>query len=283
MPDDVVGKTALREALEDGWVGGTSGAAAMGVQVCSLMWMRTIMNYQYRHGTSTTEAMKTLWRQGKIRRFYRGVGPALLQGPLARFGDTAANTAVLSYLEKSDLPLPVKTGMASITSASWRICIMPIDAMKTTLQAEGPNAIFLLKNKVTAKGPLVLWHGAGAAASATAVGHFPWFYTYNLLQQVIPTYQEKGSNLVRSAFIGFTASVVSDSISNSLRVIKTVRQTYHKPISYPQAVHLVLAQEGKKGLFGRGLKTRIMANGMQGLMFSVLWKYFQELQVTRSK
>ena len=104
------------------------------MKVCSLMWMRTIMNYQYRHGSSTTEAMKTLWSQGKLRRFYRGIGPALLQGPLARFGDTAANTAVLSYLEKSDMPLTAKTGIASITSASWRICIMPIDTLKTTLQ-----------------------------------------------------------------------------------------------------------------------------------------------------
>ena len=65
------------------------------------------MNYQYRHGSSTMEAARTLWNEGKIRRFYRGVGPALLQGPLARFGDTAANTMVLSYLENSDMPLPV--------------------------------------------------------------------------------------------------------------------------------------------------------------------------------
>jgi hypothetical protein len=28
----------------------------------------------------------------------------------------------------------------------------------------------------------VLWHGAMAAASATMVGHFPWFFTFNFLQ-----------------------------------------------------------------------------------------------------
>merc|ERR1712106_397460 len=136
------------------------------------------------------EAMRTLWSQGKLRRFYRGVGPALLQGPLARFGDTAANAAVLSYLEKSDMPLSAKTGVASITSASWRIFIMPIDAVKTTLQAEGAQARSLLTSKVSIKGPQVLWHGAGAAATATAVGHFPWFYPFNLLQSVIPAYTE---------------------------------------------------------------------------------------------
>ena len=30
------------------------------------------------------------------------------------------------------------------------------------------------------------------------------------------------------------------------------------------------------GLFGRGLKTKILANGLQGLMFSVLWRLGQD-------
>ena len=33
-----------------------------------------------------------------------------------------------------------------------------------------------------------------------------------------------------------------------------------------QAVKDVIAKDGLAGLFGRGLKTKIMANGMQGLM-----------------
>ena len=54
-------------------------------------------------------------------------------------------------------------------------------------------------------------------------------------------------------------------------------------ISYSKTVQLVLAKDGKKGLLGRGLKTRIMANGMQGLIFSVLWKYIQDVQQERNK
>ena len=122
------------------------------------------------------------------------------------------------------------------------------------------------------QGPVVLWHGAGAAATATAVGHFPWFYTFNLLQSVIPTYTETHKKLARNAAIGFTASVVSDTISNSLRVIKTVRQTYHEPISYSKTVQLVVSKDGVLGLFGRGLKTRIMANGVQVEIFVITTK-----------
>ena len=37
------------------------------------MWLRTTMNYQYRYGTSTKEAMKKLYEEGGIARFYQGV------------------------------------------------------------------------------------------------------------------------------------------------------------------------------------------------------------------
>ena len=59
---------------------------------------------------------------------------------------------------------------------------MPVDTLKTTLQVEGPKGMKLLGAKLASQGPLVMWHGSLAAASATAVGHFPWFYTFNLLQ-----------------------------------------------------------------------------------------------------
>ena len=77
-------------------------------------------------------------------------------------------------------------------------------------------------------------------------------------------------------FAGFSASVVSDTLSNSIRVVKTYRQTAHDPISYPTAVRAVLREGGVASLFGRGLKTRILANGTQGLMFSILWKGIQD-------
>ncbi len=98
------------------------------------MWMRTTMNYQYRYGTSTTAAMKHLWKEGGVRRFYRGIGPALFQGPISRFGDTAANVGVLAILQPYEMPLFLKTGAASVTAGCWRVFIMPLDTLKTTLQ-----------------------------------------------------------------------------------------------------------------------------------------------------
>ena len=48
------------------------------------MWLRTTMNYQYRYGTGTKEAMSTLYKQGGIGRFYQGLPYALMQASVTQ-------------------------------------------------------------------------------------------------------------------------------------------------------------------------------------------------------
>merc|ERR1712154_218708 len=114
--------------------GGTAGAVAMGANVAALMWMRTTVNYQYRNGGTFFGALRHLYGDGGIPRFYRGVLPALIQGPLSRFGDTAANTGVLTLLNSmdstKDLAVGVKTVAASGSAALFRIFLMPVDTVK---------------------------------------------------------------------------------------------------------------------------------------------------------
>ena len=260
--------------------GGIPGAAAMFLQVGSLMWMRTTMNYQYRYGASTGEALRALYKEGGIGRFYKGVGPALFQGPLSRFGDTAANAGMLALLAANDntknWPVIAKTMCASGAAALWRINLMPIDTLKTTMQVEGANGLGLLKKKVAKGGIRVLYQGALGSFGATYVGHFPWFATYNFMDELLPKYDDTYKKFGRNALCGFTASAVSDTCSNSIRVLKTTKQTYATEISYTDAAKEILQKEGPMGLFGRGLQTRIMANGVQGMLFSILWKSLQE-------
>ena len=87
---------------------------------------------------------------GGVGRLYQGLLPALMQAPLSRylsgflfkgskclffrFGDTAGNVATLTLLANSGLPIALQTATASLVSAGWRMLIMPIDTVKTTLQ-----------------------------------------------------------------------------------------------------------------------------------------------------
>jgi hypothetical protein len=237
--------------------GGVGGAAAGVAQVLTLMWLRTAMNYQYAadEKMSTLEALKRVYAEGGgsfkggVTRLYRGLPFALLQTPLSRFGDTAANSGVLLLLSDpsflggaaAGLPVAARTAIASGTASLWRMGLTPLDTLKSTLQVRGETAYELLLSKLKAEGPGVLFQGAFASAGASFVGSYPWFLTYNTLDERLPPAPEGDVplKLLRSALLGLGASCVSDCTSNSLRVLKTKRQTSAETVSYLDAAKQV--------------------------------------------
>lgn len=86
------------------------------------------MNYQYRYGTSTSTAIRTLYNAGKLPRFYSGLLAALIQGPLSRFGDTAANAGILALLQSNGvtkkLPIAVQSAFTSVGAALFRMILV---------------------------------------------------------------------------------------------------------------------------------------------------------------
>lgn len=122
------------------------------LQVLTLMPLRTIMNYQYRYGTTSTQAAKTLYSDGGWTRYYQGLTAALVQGPVARFGDTAANVGILALLKSNKylkhLPALVQTVFASLAAAAFRMILTPIDTVKTTMQTDGKAGLAILRSRV---------------------------------------------------------------------------------------------------------------------------------------
>ena len=143
-------------------------------------------------------------------------------------------------------------------------------------QVEGKDGLAKLSAKFRSAGIKTFYQGSLAAAAATFVGHYPWFLTYNYLNEVLPRRTDTVGKLCRSAVMGFCASAISDTCSNSIRVIKVYKQSNTEHVSYPEALRRVIKEDGIGGLLGRGLQTKILANGMQGLMFSVLWKLIDD-------
>jgi hypothetical protein len=81
-------------------------------------------------------------------------------------------------------------------------------------------------DKIKLTGPLSLYNGSLAAASATFVGHYPWFLTYNFLGEAIPEQDTAVAKLGRRAIMGFCSSAISDTCSNSIRLCKVYKQSY---------------------------------------------------------
>lgn len=267
----------MLEAGAKAWRSGTAGMMAGALQVMTFMWMRTLMNYQYKFGGSITEAFNALWSQGGISRFYQGVQWALIQNPLCRAGDTGFNTGVLlvcaHYL--NFLPIFMHTMLAAVFCSLWRILLTPIDTIKTSIQVNGSAGMTLLHKRVRSDGIMALYAGTLATFAANWVGVFPWFVTMNVLQSVVPLTDHQGLAIVRHGVLGCIASSVSDCCSNSLRVIKTVRQTSSEELSYTRCLQEVIAKDGISGIFFRGLKTRMLINVIQSAFFTILWKLLE--------
>jgi hypothetical protein len=86
------------------------------------------------------------------------------------------------------------------------------------------------------------------------------------------------SKLLRNAGIGLVASMVSDTVVNAVRVVKTTKQSIGSKhaVSYGEIIRMVVAADGWRGLFGRGLRTRIFANALQSIVFTVIWRGLAE-------
>mmetsp|Transcript_14802 Transcript_14802/g.21837 ORF Transcript_14802/g.21837 Transcript_14802/m.21837 type:complete len:406 (-) Transcript_14802:1510-2727(-) len=270
------------KAGKRGLGGGIAGGIAGVVQVLSLMWIRTIINYQCRYGTSFFQAMSILMNDGGISRFYRGLSFALVQAPLARFVSAAANDGVelfFARLEKTKDWGPGRTTVvAGLVVGIWRMFLMPIDTCKTVLQVDSVEGFRNLIRRVKAGNIGVLYQGMFANALSSFVGHFPWFFTYNKLSKSKQLKSWIQSQLLRNAAIGLISSMISDVTVNVFRVVKTTKQAIgpKRNFGYSETVRMILAADGWKGLFGRGLRTRIFANALQSIIFTVIWRGLAE-------
>jgi len=267
----------FQKAAGKAFKGGAAGMIAGVVQVLALMWLRTVMNYQYRYGGDFQTAFKALWDQGGIMRLYQGLQWAMIQNPLSRFGDTAANQGVLELLASSSLPVGVKTAAASAAGSLWRIGITPMDTLKTTMQVEGADAYQMLLDKVAKNGFTTLYAGCIANAVASFVGNYPWWYTYNQVNELLPKSDVLHLKLLRQAVLGISASFVSDVFSNSIRVVKTTKQTSKEALTYMETIKEVVDKDGVIGLFTRGLGTRVLTNCIQATLFTILWKLIEDM------
>lgn len=72
----------------------------------------------------------------------------------------------------------------------------------------------------------------------TTEGALAGFLQYNTLNEKLPQYDDLPRRLLRSAFIGFCSSAISDTCSNSIRVVKTSKQAATEAVTYPQVVRV---------------------------------------------
>lgn len=126
---------------------------------------------------------------------------------------------------------------------------------------------------------MTFYQGGVASSISSVASHYPWYVTNNYMDRYFKKYkysQEPQKALLRAAGIGGMSQLVSDTISNCFKVVKTVKQTSEKHMTYSQIFKDITSKEGLQGLIFRGLKTKLLSNVIQGSNFKILWSYFQE-------
>ena len=145
------------------------------------MWLRTTVNYQYRYGKSLGASISELYSQGGFYRFYKGLGYALVQGPLTRFGAVAANELGREMMRT----VALATMFGTIVASLWRVFLMPVDTCKTVLQVEGSAGFDKLKQEVFLGNISILYRGSLSMLIANMLGHYSWFFAHNWLDDFI--------------------------------------------------------------------------------------------------
>jgi hypothetical protein len=227
----------------------------------------------------SSSAHTTLVSKGGIPRLYSGISFALIQAPLSRFVSTAANDGASALLESFHWGPGREVLVAAVVVGFFRMMLMPIDTCKTVLQIESKKGLTELMCRVRKGDIHLLYSGSLANAASSFIGHYPWFYTYNLLSRNLAFIQLVPWATGRNALIGFISSIISDTVANFMRVIKTSKQALgstRSNITYAETISMILAVDGWRGLFGRGLKTRILRNALQSILFTVIWRSLSE-------
>ena len=217
---------------------------------------------------------------GGIPRLYSGVQFALIHAPLSRFVSTAANDGVAALLQHLHWGPGREVVVAALTVGCFRMLLMPIDTCKTVMQIEGRGGLAQILAQVRRGRASALYAGAVANAASSILGHYPWFYIHNLLSRNQALARTVSWATGRNALIGFVSSIVSDTVANFMRVIKTTKQSLGSvrsdAVTYAEAVSVILAADGLRGLFCRGLQTRLLGNAIQSVLFTVVWRGLSE-------
>lgn len=72
------------------------------------------------------------------------------------------------------------------------------------------------------------YQGGVASSISSVASHYPWYVTNNYMDRYFKKYkysEEPEKALFRAAGIGGASQLVSDMVSNWIKVVKTVKQT----------------------------------------------------------
>ena len=241
------------------------------IQVSSLLWLRTINNYQYKYGTPLIDTFKLLYKNGGFIRFYRGYVPSMFVASSCKFGELNA----YYYSKEMNLSKLESLFLISSVSSIVKLSIIPVDTLDVFLQVEGKKGINILYNKIRTHGIKVLYYGVNPWILNNFISTFTWYGVHNYLDNKFKHNETINFN-IKNGLIGLSASLVSDILTNPLRILKINKQSHFENVSYISSIKKIIKKNGISEFILRGLKTRMLIHGIQNVFFTITWKNLEK-------
>ena len=250
-----------------------TGATSGIIQVSSLLWLRTINNYQYRYGTDIRTTFKTLYNNGGILRFYRGYIPSLIVASNCKFAELNG----YYYSKHSNFTQNEQLLFISTISSLTKLSLIPLDTLDVVLQVEGKKGVTMLKKKIKSNGYNVLYYGATPWILNNFIGTYVWFNIHNYLDSKYKANYTSGIEFnIKNGLIGLSSSLASDILTNPLRILKINKQSNPIAVSYMTTIKDIYTNQNYREFFLRGLKTRMLIHGIQNVGFVIVWKNLEK-------
>lgn len=237
---------------------------ASAIQGSALFWMKPIIKSQYVYGTSLTDTFTYLKNDGGFLRFYRGFLPSVLKSGIGRTSDITIYTKIN---EKYSNNYYYSSFVSGCISAAVKIAILPLDTISNIYQVHGKHGDKHIKGN--------LYRGALAYGSIHCISSSTWLLSYSYLKEK-KVFHNKNMNYL---FTGFTCSLITDTIINPIRVVKTHKQAFAKNQSYYEIIKNMISDNVGAGLY-RGYNIRLGYNAVNGALFVLLW---QNLEMIANK
>lgn len=223
------------------------------LQSIMLFWIKPIIKNQHVYGGSMTHTFKSLLNSKDRFRLYRGYIPYVLKSSIGKTSDIVIYKS-LCNTENDFSPM-----IAGVLSSTVKVSIMPLDTISNIYQVHGKNGYKYINGN--------LYRGTFAYGAIQGINSSCWLFSYSQLK----THSLFKNENLNHIYCGFFSSLITDIIVNPFRVIKTNKQVNSNNISYIDIV------KSLQGSFYRGLKTRLLLNGINGSLFVLFWKNLEEV------
>lgn len=123
---------------------GVSGCFGVACQTVGLLWVFNLKQESVRMGKNAKDAVVQLYRAGGVIKLYQGFFTAFRSASMARFGDNFFNSYINDEMEKNSYlknsSIFVKATFVWAFASTWRLAILPIDALGQVKKIKTTNA-----------------------------------------------------------------------------------------------------------------------------------------------